>query len=151
MIVADRGPSDQAYARISNEARFIDPANADRPNIQKFLSQHDYYMKWERVQWWWIRDMTGNKTINEVRLGMVCTTVGTTYKYERKQVLDTFVREYSTTEELQQERLYSAHVRLLQVHRRSRTLTHLLPKNSGEVGYSSSQKQVYCWAPPSHG
>lgn len=61
----DRGPEDEGYKRISEEERFEDPAGLDRPHIAKFLSTADYYMKWERVQWWWIRDMTANRTVEE--------------------------------------------------------------------------------------
>jgi len=58
----DRGPADTSYARINSEARFEDPAGADDVNIAYFLKNSEYYSKWERVQWWWIREATKNVT-----------------------------------------------------------------------------------------
>lgn len=61
----DRAPGELGYRRIAEQPRFEDPANADRPAIQKFLSPREYFSKWDRVQWWWIRDATANRTIGE--------------------------------------------------------------------------------------
>ena len=79
----DRGPEDTDYKRISEEARFTDPANLDRPHIAKFLSKSEYYTKWERVQWWWIRDMTANRTVEEaIKLLDQKFVVGLSHRYD---------------------------------------------------------------------
>lgn len=61
----DRGPADTSYARINSEARFEDPSGADDEYIAYFLKDSEYYNKWERVQWWWIREATTNMTLEE--------------------------------------------------------------------------------------
>ncbi len=68
----DRGPTDAGFARINNSTRFLDAAGSDRPSINKFLST-EYYIKWERVQWWWLRDATENRTVAEVVVSMHAT------------------------------------------------------------------------------
>ena len=55
-----------SYSRINTDERFTDPTGADQEHIAKFLTSEHYYEKWERVQWWWIRDMTQDR----VRLGV---------------------------------------------------------------------------------
>lgn len=64
----DRGPGDTQYERInSDSARFEDPQNADRASIQKWLVRSDFVgNKWERVQWWWLREGTHNRSLAEV-------------------------------------------------------------------------------------
>ena len=53
------------YKRIAEEPRFRDPAGLDREHIAKFLEPRQFGGKWERVQWWWIRDGTQNRTLAE--------------------------------------------------------------------------------------
>eukprot|EP00039_Didymoeca_costata_P029655 m.25685 g.25685 ORF g.25685 m.25685 type:complete len:557 (-) comp7733_c0_seq1:109-1779(-) len=61
----DRAPEHMEYQRIANDARFSDPAGLDNAHIAKFLTEYEYYNKWERVQWWWLRDITEQKTLDE--------------------------------------------------------------------------------------
>lgn len=61
----DRGPADVEYSRINTDARFMDPKGLDEKHISRFLTDAEYYNKWERVQWWWLREATEKKTVNE--------------------------------------------------------------------------------------
>ena len=61
----DGAPGDESTSRINSDAaRFMDPTGVDQPFIHKWLTQ-EFFVKWERVQWWWIRDYTANKTVEE--------------------------------------------------------------------------------------
>jgi hypothetical protein len=61
----DRGPADTEYLRINSEARFADPRGVDDTHITHFLTDAEYYNKWERVQWWWLRESTPHNTVDE--------------------------------------------------------------------------------------
>eukprot|EP00730_Choanoeca_flexa_P000432 TRINITY_DN10195_c0_g1_i1.p1 TRINITY_DN10195_c0_g1~~TRINITY_DN10195_c0_g1_i1.p1 ORF type:complete len:391 (+),score=35.46 TRINITY_DN10195_c0_g1_i1:125-1297(+) len=60
----DRWPGDTEYKRMNNASRFQNPTGEDRKFIQRWLS-NNYTYKWERVQWWWLREGTPHRTLNE--------------------------------------------------------------------------------------
>jgi hypothetical protein len=84
----DRAPGDASYQRINNEARFEKPNSDDRPQIQKFLEVKEYLNKWERVQWWWIRDMTEDKTVEQaIELLNTTFTIGLSHRFDESLLL----------------------------------------------------------------
>lgn len=64
-----------------------DPAGQDRKFIRKWL-ENDHTYKWERVQWWWLREGTPHRTLDEtIELLQTRFTVGLTHRYrESKKV-----------------------------------------------------------------
>lgn len=43
---------------------YTDPSGEDRKYIRKWL-ENDHTYKWERVQWWWLREGTAERTLEE--------------------------------------------------------------------------------------
>jgi hypothetical protein len=84
----DRGPGETEYKRIATESRFEDPAGEDRSHIQKFLTRKEYDEKWERVQWWWVREMTANRTLDEaIKLLATTFNVGLSHRFDESLLL----------------------------------------------------------------
>lgn len=84
----DRGPGDVSYSRINTDERFTDPTGADQEHIAKFLTSEHYYEKWERVQWWWIRDMTQDRVVDQaIQLLNERFMVGLTHKIDESLLM----------------------------------------------------------------
>ncbi len=84
----DGAPGDEAAGRINSDAeRFLDPRGADQEYIHKWLVR-EFFDKWERVQWWWIRDGTAERTLAEaMQLLAERFTVGLTSRFEETLLL----------------------------------------------------------------
>eukprot|EP00051_Salpingoeca_urceolata_P023323 m.393780 g.393780 ORF g.393780 m.393780 type:complete len:161 (-) comp20092_c1_seq11:101-583(-) len=61
----DRLPGDTSYGRLADDAdRYEDPTGKDKHFIEKWLYE-DFSLKWDRVQWYWLREGTRNRTLKE--------------------------------------------------------------------------------------
>eukprot|EP01147_Barroeca_monosierra_P002506 gene2506-5436_t len=66
----ERVPGETSYHRLSRETRTYhnfyntDPRGKDESYIKRWL-KNDFIAKWERVQWWWLRESTETRELSE--------------------------------------------------------------------------------------
>eukprot|EP00049_Salpingoeca_infusionum_P012415 m.227236 g.227236 ORF g.227236 m.227236 type:complete len:583 (+) comp15175_c1_seq9:304-2052(+) len=83
----DRLPGDTGYSRMNDDPRFEDPTGQDKKHIARWL-QNDFTHKWERVQWWWLREGTQDRSLQQtIELLQEKFLVGLTHRLDESLLM----------------------------------------------------------------
>ena len=84
----DRMPGDTEYGRMNPSQHFGEPRSPEGERfIQRWLD-NDYAYKWERVQWWWLREATPGRSLEEtLELLRRKFVIGLTHRFDESILL----------------------------------------------------------------